>query len=87
MFNVAALLYGLAMVGGAFLAPVLGEALLQVSYSVLGVAGGPLTALFMMGFLVPFANKWVNAAFMIGMILTVETCDFTIVYVNFCKVL
>ena len=51
--------YGLLTIGGAFIAPLLGDALLTMSYSVFGTLGGPLTGILILGCLVPFANEWV----------------------------
>ncbi|XP_012519436.1 PREDICTED: sodium-coupled monocarboxylate transporter 1 [Propithecus coquereli] len=49
-------LYGVLCIGMAALASIMG-ALLQASFSIFGVVGGPLLGMFSLGILVPFANS------------------------------
>ena len=56
----SAAVYGGITIGLAFVAPLLGDALLQISLSIFGVAGGPLLGLFMSGMFFPFVNTKVR---------------------------
>ena len=55
----AAVFYGLLTIALAYLAKVLGQSLLQMALSLLGIVGGPMMATFILGMFVPFGNRWV----------------------------
>ena len=53
-------MYGVLTVAGAFVAPFLGDALLQIAFSVFGTIGGPILGLLFLGMFFPFANHKVG---------------------------
>jgi len=50
--------YGIISIGLAYLAPLLGPAVIQIPPTVTGAVGPALFSIFVQAFYVPFANKW-----------------------------
>ena len=56
----SAAIFGALAIALSYVAPLFGKAIIQVPTTVYGAIGGPLFALFFLGFFVPFAEKWVR---------------------------
>ena len=56
----SAIIFGALAIGLSYLAPLLGETVVQITPTVYGAIGGPLFSLFFLGFYVPWSNKWVS---------------------------
>ncbi|XP_070198071.1 sodium-coupled monocarboxylate transporter 1-like isoform X2 [Littorina saxatilis] len=55
---VSAIVYGLATIGLAYLAGVMGKTVLTIALSVFGMVGGPLLGLLLLGLFFPCVNSW-----------------------------
>jgi len=53
--------FGALTIGLSFLASLFTAQLVQATNTIWGVLGGPLSGIFIMGFLLPFCNSWVKA--------------------------
>ena len=60
LFLFLAAIFGVLAIALSYTAPLFGNAIIQVPTTVYGAVGGPLFALFFLGFFVPFAEKWVR---------------------------
>ena len=63
-YDLTALIFGIGAIGMSYLAPLLGDMIIQIPTTVTGVIGPPLFSMFFQGFYVPWANKWVNVFFL-----------------------
>uniref|UniRef100_A0A5K3FSX5 Sodium-coupled monocarboxylate transporter 2 n=3 Tax=Mesocestoides corti TaxID=53468 RepID=A0A5K3FSX5_MESCO len=53
-----AILFGLVIIGLAFLLQVVPAGVLRISFSIFGAIGGPILTVFTLGIIFPFINKW-----------------------------
>ncbi len=51
-------------IGLAYLAPLMGPALLYIALSIFGMVGGPLLGLFTQAIFLPMVNEWVSKHFL-----------------------
>ena len=54
------LVYGIVAIGSGYIAQYMGDSILQITISIFGFVGGPLTSLIVMGICFPFINSWVS---------------------------
>ena len=52
-------MYGMVAIGTGYATQFMGSSILQITISIFGFVGGPLTSLIVLGVLFPFVNSWV----------------------------
>ena len=60
IYFLAALFFGLLTIALSYIAPLLGDELLQIPTTIWGVAGAPLFGVFILAIFFPFANSLVR---------------------------
>ncbi|ELT97256.1 hypothetical protein CAPTEDRAFT_101940 [Capitella teleta] len=57
-FKALVVIYGILIVGIAFITPFMGSSVIELSLSIVGTLGAPIMALFLIGVIFPFVNSW-----------------------------
>ncbi|CAB4023530.1 sodium-coupled monocarboxylate transporter 1-like, partial [Paramuricea clavata] len=79
--KILAVLYGIVITGCAFVIKYFGTLVLQLSYSITGIVGGPLLGIFFLGIMIPRANyKGAYAGAFVGFVLTITIALSAVIY-------
>ncbi|XP_028404903.1 sodium-coupled monocarboxylate transporter 1-like [Dendronephthya gigantea] len=79
--KILAVVYGVIIIGGAFIVKYFGTLVLQLAYSIFGLLGGPLLGIFFLGVMIPRANsKGAYVGAFVGFVLTITIAIAGMVY-------